>query len=518
MNYKLIILTLITIFGLATNSPVLGAAEPIPQEQAVLTPAQAEGAALIANAITFNDAPRVDALYKKFFAADLTISRGQNSANRQALAQSLLDAVNANLEALYKDTPIKPYKNAASIRFHNNAFNFLEPRQPTLDKMEQLGPDLIEHVFGYLPSRDVIHFTQTAKHAQRLANTTLDKRNLYYHWTTAELIGRRNSQEHHQGQVNIVRFSHNGKILASGSDDQKIILWDAETMDKIIELTGHTGAITALDFSPDDSTIVSAGTDGTIRIWVTATGQESLRLEGIDDSFNYAVFSHDGKSLAWTSFAAGKPICMVRNLATQRQKYAIFDKELCFFAFSPNDTKLLAVTSGWTYKIMRWNLTDNTIITVNDLYTPNYVWNRLNRLHRAHCEGPYAIAFSDDFKHCIAAFGDKIAITMSPKNSNFLNMPTGGIPEGRICSMCDDKRYKGLQTYAMAYAPNQQHAVFFMGNNKLIMLGNETYLNMTLNIIGTAISFAANGKKIAIGANDGTVAVVQPVTYLNANT
>ena len=36
----------------------------------------------------------------------------------------------------------------------------------------------------------------------------------------------------HVGSVNSISFNNNGKILASGSDDKKIILWNLEINEK----------------------------------------------------------------------------------------------------------------------------------------------------------------------------------------------------------------------------------------------------------------------------------------------
>ncbi len=39
--------------------------------------------------------------------------------------------------------------------------------------------------------------------------------------------------------VNTVAWSFDGRVLASGSDDHKIILWDAEKGERLTELNGH---------------------------------------------------------------------------------------------------------------------------------------------------------------------------------------------------------------------------------------------------------------------------------------
>lgn len=83
--------------------------------------------------------------------------------------------------------------------------------------------------------------------------------------------------EPHKGHlkwVNSVRFSENGKLFASASDDQLIKVWEAETGRLLHSLKGHTNNVNALAFSPDNKTIFSVSADGTIKKWnIEKTGQ-----------------------------------------------------------------------------------------------------------------------------------------------------------------------------------------------------------------------------------------------------
>lgn len=51
----------------------------------------------------------------------------------------------------------------------------------------------------------------------------------------------------------------------------KIVLWDTNSMQRRATLTGHQGQINCLAISPDGKTLVSGGTDGTIRTWDIAS-------------------------------------------------------------------------------------------------------------------------------------------------------------------------------------------------------------------------------------------------------
>ena len=70
-----------------------------------------------------------------------------------------------------------------------------------------------------------------------------------------------------RGWINPVAFSSDGQTLASGSHDQRIRFWDAQTGEYKSAFPGHTGHIFSVAFSPDGTTLASGSEDGTVRLW-----------------------------------------------------------------------------------------------------------------------------------------------------------------------------------------------------------------------------------------------------------
>ena len=165
-------------------------------------------------------------------------------------------------------------------------------------------------------------------------------------------------------RVYSVAFSPDGTILATGTWEGTIKLWDVETRTEIItfEHGGDEGRIMSLAFSPDGKILASALTDDwtspahTIKLWDMATKTEIATLSGHINGVQSVSFSPDGKTLASGAFDS---TIRLWDVATKTQiAYLPYENTVTSVSFSPDGKTL--ISGAFNNNLAFWDVDKKT--------------------------------------------------------------------------------------------------------------------------------------------------------------
>jgi hypothetical protein len=107
-----------------------------------------------------------------------------------------------------------------------------------------------------------------------------------------------------------VTFAPDGRSLATGNAEGQIVILDVPETSQMFEqqavcasqraLDAHTSAVNVLAYSPDGGLLASGDGDGRVRLWPTRAfaQRESVTFEELKESVEALVFSPDGRFLA----------------------------------------------------------------------------------------------------------------------------------------------------------------------------------------------------------------------------
>ena len=99
----------------------------------------------------------------------------------------------------------------------------------------------------------------------------------------------------HGGAVRAVDISNDGIVIASGSEDRSVRMWNAISWQEIQALTGHTAAVRSVQLSNSATRVLSSAADNTVRIWDGRSGTILHTLNGHSGTVNSAVFDRRTK-------------------------------------------------------------------------------------------------------------------------------------------------------------------------------------------------------------------------------
>ena len=125
--------------------------------------------------------------------------------------------------------------------------------------------------------------------------------------------------------IRALAFTPDGKMLASGSEDKTVQLWNTQNGAKIATLKGHEGWVTTVALTADGRTVASGDTDSVIKVWDVNTERERAILIGHQNTINALTFAPEGASPYSGCLASGSADGTIRFWDPESgQELAIF--------------------------------------------------------------------------------------------------------------------------------------------------------------------------------------------------
>ena len=158
----------------------------------------------------------------------------------------------------------------------------------------------------------------------------------------------------HTGSVFSLAFKPNSYLLASGSWDDTVRIWDVgdnTNLRHVRTLRGHTSEVFSVAWSPDGRTLASGSTDGTVRLWNPDNGINFAVLRGHTEGVLSVAWSPDGRILASGSYNGTIRLWNPDTHGTRRVLRG-HTGNVTSLAFHPNGQTL---ASGSSKTIRLWN-------------------------------------------------------------------------------------------------------------------------------------------------------------------
>ena len=285
----------------------------------------------------------------------------------------------------------------------------------------------------------------------------------------------------HTNTVWGVTISSDGNVLASGSQDKTVKLWNLRTRQLLRTFDKHQSMVFAVDFSPDNTSIASGSDEGTIYIWDVGSGIIRRRIDTGDRVYKLD-FSPDGRFLA---AALGDKTSKVWDTQTGQLKLLLKGHTDYVYAvsFSP-DGRYLA-TASRDNEIKIWDAKNGRL---------------LNTMLSARASMPigafWSLAFSPDGKVLVSGGQNELL--------RLWNFRSGSL----IRSIVGNSDYVG----SIAIAPSGEVMVTGEGNGiiglwdlstgKLIQIVNDADSYSV-----TTVAFSSDGKYIVSSGHDGNVKI-----------
>ena len=160
----------------------------------------------------------------------------------------------------------------------------------------------------------------------------------------------------HREAVMGVAFDHAGRRLASASRDQRVIVWKVTEGERLLTFTNHTGWVYQAVFSPDDRAIASGSYDRQVWLWDAETGRELAPPMSHPDAVYGVAFSPDGSRLI--AACLGFTARLWDRAGKQAAPTLYHSSRVSRVAFSPGGRQVATACSDGTARL--WELPSPT--------------------------------------------------------------------------------------------------------------------------------------------------------------
>ncbi|KAK5115193.1 hypothetical protein LTR85_009951 [Meristemomyces frigidus] len=167
--------------------------------------------------------------------------------------------------------------------------------------------------------------------------------------------------EGHLAGISTIAWSPDSKVLASGSDDKIIRLWDISTGKCLASpLIGHHNYVYSLAFSPKGNMLVSGSYDEAVFLWDVRTARIMRSLPAHSDPVSGVDFVRDGTLVA--SCSSDGLIRIWDTSTGQCLKTLVHEDNapVTSVRFSPNGRFVLAATLDSCMRL--WNYVEGRVV------------------------------------------------------------------------------------------------------------------------------------------------------------